>query len=212
MHIEVISDVICPWCFIGKRHLTNALAELAEDGLSFTVGWRPYQLNPDMPPEGLARATYRAAKFGSATRGQELDAGVAAAGQAADLEFRFDLMQRTPNTILAHRAIRLAGEAGLQDAMVERLFTAYFQQGQDVGVLETVAALATEVGLDAGWLEGDAATAEVLAEDDAARRAGLNGVPSFLLQGYLMFSGAMPAASMAANIRKAHAVLSTRAA
>jgi len=212
MHIEVISDVICPWCFIGKRHVTNAIAQLADQGLNFTVGWRPYQLNPDMPLAGVERAAYRAAKFGSVTRGQELDRGVAAAGQPVGLEFRFDLMQRTPNTVLAHRAIRLAGEADLQDAMVERLFAAYFQQGQDIGSLETVSALASEIGLDPAPLAGDAGQAEVLSEDEAARRAGLNGVPSFLMQGYLLFSGAMPADAMATNFRKAHAVLTSRAA
>jgi predicted DsbA family dithiol-disulfide isomerase len=212
MHIEVISDVICPWCFIGKRHLEAALALLAEDGLKFTVSWRPYQLNPDMPLDGVERAAYRAAKFGSAARAKELDVGVAQAGQAAGLEFHFDRMQRTPNTMLAHRAIRLAGEAGVQDAMVERLFVAYFQQGLDIGAFPVVASLAAEVGVAPDRLAGDAGWTEVVAEDAAARRAGLNGVPSFLMQGYLLFSGAMPAEAMAEHFRKAHAVLSSRAA
>jgi len=195
MHIEVISDVICPWCFIGKRHLEAALALLAEDGLKFTVSWRPYQLNPDMPLDGVERAAYRAAKFGSAARAKELDVGVAQAGQAAGLEFHFDRMQRTPNTMLAHRAIRLAGEAGL-----------------DIGAFPVVASLAAEVGVAPDRLAGDAGWTEVVAEDAAARRAGLNGVPSFLMQGYLLFSGAMPAEAMAEHFRKAHAVLSSRAA
>jgi len=212
MHIEVISDVICPWCFIGKRHLQAALALLAEDGLNFTISWRPYQLNPDMPLDGVERTAYRAAKFGSAARAKELDAGVAQAGHAAGLQFHFDRMLRTPNTMLAHRAIRLAGEAGVQDEMVERLFAAYFQQGQDIGAFPVVASLAAEVGVAPDRLAGDAGWTEVVAEDAAARRAGLNGVPSFLMQGYLLFSGAMPAEAMAAHFRKAHAVLSSRAA
>lgn len=212
MHIEVISDAICPWCFIGKRHLEGALALLAGEGLTFTVEWRPYQLNPDMPSEGVARAVYRAAKFGSLARSQELDAGVAAAGKAAGIDFAFDRMERTPNTTEAHRAIRLAGEAGLQDAMVEGLFTAYFQQGRDIGSPAVLAEIATQIGMDAAVLEGNNGRAEVLADDEAARRAGLKGVPSFLMEGYLLFSGAMPAEAMAGNFRKAQAMLESRVA
>ncbi len=212
MHIEVVSDVICPWCFIGKRHMDAALAILAEENLTFTVEWRPYQLNPDMLPGGVARASYRAAKFGSAERGRELDAGVTSAGRVVGLEFDFDTVTRTPNTIEAHRAIRLAGEAGLQDAMVEHLFEAYFQKGQDISAPAVLAEIAREIGMDPALLAGDHGRAEVLADDAAARGAGLNGVPSFLMEGYLLFSGAMPAEAMAANFRKAHNLLITKAA
>lgn len=212
MHIEVVSDAICPWCFIGKRHLENALSMLAEEGLEFTVEWRPYQLNPEMPAEGVERVAYRTAKFGSLTRSQELDVGVASAGKVVGLDFNFDTMTRTPNTIDAHRAIRLAGEAGLQNAMVESLFAAYFQQGRDIGDLSVLMAVATEIGMDPQVLAGDEGRAEVLEEDTAARNAGLNGVPSFLMEGYLLFSGAMPAKTMADNFRKARALLISRAA
>jgi predicted DsbA family dithiol-disulfide isomerase len=112
----------------------------------------------------------------------------------------------------AHRAIRAAGQVGLQDAMVERLFAAYFQEGQDIGDTAVLARLATEAGLDAKLLTGITGRAEVLAEDAAARAAGLNGVPSFLLKGYLLFSGAMPAEQMAQQFRKAHDILQARAA
>jgi predicted DsbA family dithiol-disulfide isomerase len=212
MHIEVVSDAICPWCFIGKRHMDTALAMLAKEGLTFTVEWRPYQLNPDMPQDGVPRASYRAAKFGSAARAQELDASVANAGRVVGLEFHFDRMERTPNTIEAHRAIRLAGEVGLQDAMVERLFEAYFQNGRDIGSPSVLAEIAQEIGMDPALLAGDRGKADVLADDSAARNAGLNGVPSFLMEGYLLFSGAMPAEAMANNFRKAHDLLSTKAA
>lgn len=212
MHIEIVSDAICPWCFIGKRHFEGALALLAEEGLVFTTEWRPYQLNPDMPREGVARAEYRTAKFGSLARSQELDDGVASAGRMVGLEFRFDLMARTPNTIAAHRAIRLAGEAGLQDAMVEALFAGYFQESLDIGDPRVLAATATRIGMDASVLDGEAGLAAVLEDDAAARGAGLKGVPSFLMEGYLLFSGAMPAEAMADQIRKAHRILSTRAA
>ncbi len=210
MRIEVISDVICPWCFIGKRNLRDSLVLLAEEGLAFTVAWRPYQLNPEMPAGGIARNMYRAAKFGSAERARELDRTVTQAGLMVGLDFRFDRMERTPNTVLAHRLIRLAGTD--QDAVVERLFAAYFHEGLDIGNLDVVAALATECGIDPAPLAGDCGSAEIRADDEAARRAGLTGVPSFLMEGYFLFSGAMPADAMASQFRRAHAVLAARAA
>ena len=107
--IDIVSDAICPWCYVGKRHLEAALATLAAEGLHFSVHWNPFQLNPDMPKQGADRAAYRAAKFGSAERAREIDARVAGAAEAAGLAFRQDLMLRTPNTIDAHRLIWFAG-------------------------------------------------------------------------------------------------------
>jgi predicted DsbA family dithiol-disulfide isomerase len=166
--IDVVSDAICPWCWVGKRNLDGALAILAAEGEHFAVHWRPYQLNPEMPREGVERAAYRAAKFGSLERSRDADARVAQAGAAAGLAFRHDLMQRTPNTIDAHRLIRMAGEAGCQDAVVERLFRAYFQEGRDVGAQAALAELAGEAGLD------PAAVAAMLASPahDACRLLG----------------------------------------
>ncbi|MCU0944680.1 MAG: DsbA family oxidoreductase [Rubritepida sp.] len=194
--IDVISDAICPWCWIGKRQLEAALGTLAAEGLRFTVHWRPYQLNPDMPREGVERDAYRAAKFGSIDRSRELDAQVAAAGAAAGLGFRHDLMRRTPNTVQAHRLIRWAGP--VQNALVEALFQAYFADGQDIGDDAALTAIAASVGLDAAaFLASDAERAEVLAEDAQFRRIGISGVPSFALEGRVMFSGAWPADRMA---------------
>ncbi len=194
--IDVISDAICPWCWIGKRQLEAALGMLAAEGLRFTVHWRPYQLNPDMPREGVERDAYRAAKFGSIDRSRELDAQVAAAGAAAGLGFRHDLMRRTPNTVQAHRLIRWAGP--VQNALVEALFQAYFADGQDIGDDAALTAIAASVGLDAAaFLASDAERAEVLAEDAQFRRIGISGVPSFALEGRVMFSGAWPADRMA---------------
>lgn len=192
--IDVISDAICPWCWIGKRQLEGALAQL---GPGFSVHWRPYQLNPDMPAEGVERAAYRAAKFGSLARSQEADARVAEAGRGVGLEFRHDRMLRTPNTIKAHRLIRWAGPH--QDAMVEALFQAYFHDGQDIGDDSTLASLAAGVGLDdaAAFLASPAEDAEVRAEDAQFRRIGISGVPSFARDGQVMFSGAWPADRMA---------------
>jgi len=216
--IDVISDVICPWCWIGRAHMVGALDRLAAEGLRFAVRWRPFQLNPDMPQAGVERSAYRVAKFGSLERSRELDAQVAEAGRAAGLEFHFDRMLRTPNTLAAHRVIRMAGEADpggtLQDTVAEALFRAYFQDGRDVGdpaTLESVAAAAGLAGA-AAMLASDAHLHEVTAEDSAARRAGISGVPSFLMDRHLLFSGAMPAASMAEAFRQANAILAEREA
>ena len=193
--IDVISDVICPWCWIGKRQL-----ELALDGAEarFDIRFRPFQLNPDMPEEGVPRAEYRARKFGSVARGAELDAQVAEVGRGVGLEFRHDLMRRTPNTVKAHRLIAWAA-GPLQAALKEALMRAYFQEGQDIGDAATLAAIAEAHGLDGtdAFLATDALDAEVRAEDLAFRRLGISGVPSFALDGQVLFSGALPAARMA---------------
>src|SRR5580658_1649404 len=147
--IDIVSDAICPWCYVGKRHLEAALAALAAEGLYFSVHWNPFQLNPDMPKAGVARAAYRAAKFGSAERAREIDARVAGAAEAAGLAFRQDLMLRTPNTIDAHRLIWFAGRQDgpkqhRQDAVMEAVFRAYFIQGRDIGDAEILADCAAE--------------------------------------------------------------------
>ena len=212
--IDVISDAICPWCWIGKAHLDAALAELRQDGLEFRIRFRPFQLNPDMPEEGVERDAYRAAKFGSLERSRQLDAQVADAGRAAGLAFRHDLMRRTPNTIAAHRVIRAAEQAEVQEAVVDALFRAYFQQGRDIGdaaVLDEIAAVAGLPGM-AAMLAGDDHRDAVLAEDMAARRGGISGVPSFLMDRHLLFSGAMPGPRMAEAFRQADAILSAREA
>ena len=220
--IDVISDAICPWCWIGKAHLDAALEELRQDGLEFRLRWRPFQLNPDMPAEGVERDEYRAAKFGSLERSRQLDAQVADAGRVAGLGFRHDLMRRTPNTVAAHRVIRAAEEAGsrdgaregLQHAVVDALFRAYFEQGRDIGDAATLDEVAAGAGLPgmAAMLAGDDHRDAVLAEDMAARRGGISGVPSFLMDRHLLFSGAMPGPRMAEAFRQAHAILSAREA
>jgi len=210
--IDVISDAICPWCWIGKAHLDAALAELRGEGVAFQIRWRPFQLNPDMPEEGVERAAYRAAKFGSVERGRQLDAQVAEAGRAAGLDFRHDLMARTPNTVAAHRVIRAAEAAGAQQPVVDALFRAYFQEGQDIGDPTTLDAIAAGAGLPgmAAMLAGEDHRQEVLAEDMAARRGGISGVPSFLMDRHLLFSGAMPGPRMAEAFRQANTILSER--
>jgi predicted DsbA family dithiol-disulfide isomerase len=214
--IDIVSDAICPWCYIGKRQLERALAMLEPEGLHFSVHWNPFQLNPDMPKEGRDRAAYRAMKFGSAEKARQIDERVGGAAAGVGLAFRQDLMLRTPNTLDAHRLIWLAGKEGVQDAVVEALFAAYFTHGRDIGESAVLADCAAEAGMNreavAEFLAGDVATQEMLAADRSAREAGVNGVPSFFLDGYGMFSGAMPAESMADALRKGQQILRQRAA
>jgi predicted DsbA family dithiol-disulfide isomerase len=214
MRIDIVSDVICPWCYVGKRQLERALPILAERGLKPEIVWHPFQLNPDMPAEGVERQSYRLAKFGSAERARQLDERITEAGASVGLAFRTDLMRRTANTIAAHRLVWLAGTRSVQDAVVEALFAAYFTAGADIGDLETLAGIAATAGIAdaAGFLAGDEGREEVLAADLMARHAGINGVPSFIMSGHVLFSGAVAGAEMAAAFIRAWDILSRRAA
>jgi predicted DsbA family dithiol-disulfide isomerase len=189
--IDVISDVICPWCFIGKRRLEKALGDRPA-----TVRWHAFQLNPDMPREGIDRRTYRIRKFGTWERSLELDAQVAAAGRGEGIAFNFDRMARTPNTLDAHRIIWLAGERGVQDAVCEALFTAYFTDGKDLSDLATLSNIATGAGLDRAevdeLLAGEIGLEAVQAGELEARRLGVSGVPFFVINGKVALSGAQP--------------------
>jgi predicted DsbA family dithiol-disulfide isomerase len=209
--IDVVSDTICPWCYIGKRHLERALATLAEEGLIFQVHWNPFQLNPDMPREGRDRASYRIAKFGSAEKAATLDRRVTEAAADAGLAFRTDLMTRTPNTVDAHRMIWFASQYGDQDAVMEATFKAYFIEGRDIGEHAVLADCGAEAGLPRkavlDFLVGDLADKEMRAADRAAREAGVSGVPSFFLDGYSLFSGAMPAETIANALRRGREIL-----
>ena len=212
--IDIVSDAICPWCYIGKRQLERALMTLAQEGLHFTVHWNPFQLNPDMPKEGRDRAAYRAWKFGSAEKAAALDGRMTEAAAAVGLPFRTNLMTRTPNTVDAHRLIWFAGQNGLQDAAMEAVFRAYFIEGRDIGETAVLAGCAAEAGLDleetAQFLAGDLAEQQMRAADRAAREAGVSGVPSFFLDGYELFSGAMPAETIAEALRRGRDVLQQR--
>ncbi len=214
--IDVISDVICPWCYIGKRQLERALDILAAQHCNIVVAWNPFQLNPDMPPEGVEREQYRIAKFGSLERSRQLDERITETAATVGLEFHLDRLTRTPNTVNAHRLIRFAGQKGCQDAVVEELFESYFCKGADIGDSKTLAGIGAEAGLDreevAAMLAGDEGRKEVLAADQMARNAGIQGVPSFALQGHVLFSGAVPAEEMAQTFRRAWEILRNRAA
>jgi len=192
VHIDIVSDVICPWCFIGKRRLSRALEQRAE--LAVSVTWRAFQLNPDMPRGGMARADYIAAKFGSATHAARIYAAITEAGTGENISFAFDRIKRTPNTRDAHRLIRYATAQGNADPVVEAVFRAYFEDGRDIGDVVVLADIAAESGSEreavADWLAGEAGLEEVLGEDRSARRLGISGVPCFILDGGYSISGA----------------------
>ena len=196
LQVEVASDVICPWCYIGKRRLEKALLLVPE--LEFEVRWLPFQLNPDMPKEGMARAAYREAKFGSLERSRALDARVIAEGRSEGIEFAFDRIERTPNTTEAHKLILLAED---QNAVVDALFRAYFEEAKDIGDAAVLADIAARCGVK-GW-PGKARDVSGLEEE--VRELGISAVPTFIFERKLGVSGAYPAESLAGAMRQAAA-------
>lgn len=194
--VEIVSDVICPWCYVAKRQFERAAANLSA-GVKLSVHWRPFELNPHLPTEGLDRKIYRSCKFGSWENSQRLDAQVTAAAAQVGLTIRHDLMKRTPNTFNAHRLIWLAEKQGAQDAVVEGLFQAYFVKGRDVGDKGVLADVAAAGGIDRttaeAFLAGSEGSDEVTDAEMAAKRCGLNGVPTFIIDGRFAFSGAQGA-------------------
>jgi predicted DsbA family dithiol-disulfide isomerase len=191
--VDVISDVICPWCFIGKRRLENAIAAL--DG-QVKVRWLPFQLNPQMPKEGISRKEYRIKKFGSWERSVELDAQVVAVGKEEGIQFAFDRIERTPNTLDAHRLIWLADKEGVQDAVVEALFQAYFAEGRDISNGKALIDVVAEAGLDRrkaeAVLESDEGLEAIKEGGELAQRFRVDGVPFFIIDGKITLSGAQP--------------------
>ncbi len=192
MKIDIVSDVVCPWCYIGKRRLERALAQCPD--LAVDINWWAFQLNPDMPPGGMERESYLAAKFGSAEQAEQIYAAITEAGVDEKIDFRFERIKRTPNTIDAHRLIRFAGEKGRQDELVEVLFRGYFEEGVDVGNRERLAEAAADAGLDADEVRAYLASGDgldaVQIEDLGARRMGVTGVPSFIVDRQYAISGA----------------------
>jgi predicted DsbA family dithiol-disulfide isomerase len=193
LNIEIYSDLICPWCYIGRRRLEAGI-KILNASESPNILWRPFELNPEMPKAGLDRKAYRSAKFGSWERSQSMDRDVAAAGKTLGLEFNYDRVLVTPNTLAGHRLLWWAREMGSQDILADALFRAYFTEGLDIGKNEVLAEIAAAAGLseeDAKrFLESDQGRDEVLAEEREGLRRGLNGVPFFVVNGIPAFSGA----------------------
>lgn len=202
--VDVISDVICPWCYIGKRRLEKAVAAL---DVPVKVRWLPFQLNPTMPKDGVSRREYRIKKFGSWERSEKLDARVIAVGQFDGIHFAFDRIKRTPNTLDAHRLMGLAETKVVQSAVVEALFRAYFTEGRDISNRQTLLDVVAEAGLDrhgAEALLNNDDGLEVIKDRDAlARRFRVEGVPFFIVNGTLTLSGAQQPDAFLAVFRQA---------
>lgn len=192
MQIDVISDTICPWCYIGKRRLEKALAQRPD--IDFEIVWRPYQLNPDMPPKGMDRKTYLETKFGNKDQANKIYSRIADMGREEGLEFAIEKQKRLPSTIDSHRLNHWAQTAGVQDAVVELLFQKYFIDGEDISDPEVLLAIAEEAGMDGDvvreLLAGDADRDLVLKEEAIGRRMGVSGVPCFVVDQKLALVGA----------------------
>jgi predicted DsbA family dithiol-disulfide isomerase len=202
--VDMVSDLICPWCFVAKRRVEKA-AEIL--GKKVEIHWLPFELNADMPVDGLDRRMYRSAKFGSWEQSQRLDARVAAAGAEVGIAFRHDRMRRTPNTLRGHALLAAALRQGLetQDRIAERLFQAYFVNGEDVGDPAVLLSVAREVGVSAITRVEDFDSPELTDDVKAEERrvsGGIRGVPQISFDGQVLASGAQHEDLLASAIQK----------
>lgn len=190
--LDIISDPICPWCYIGKTKLDRALEKHPEH--DFVIEWHPFQLNPTMPPEGMDRREYLEAKFGGKEGAVRVYGGIAQAAEAAGVEINFEGIKRTPSTLNAHRLLHWAALEGKQNAVVDRLFKAYFQEGQDISDVDTLVDIAANAGMDAEvtrrLLDSDADAKDIQDRDAAARERGVSGVPCFVIGNHYVVQGA----------------------
>ena len=204
VRIDVVSDVVCPWCFIGKRRLEKALA--LNPDIPVEVHWRPYFLNDWIPREGISREQYLTTKFGSVERYKGIAQRVSAAAAAEGLTYAMDKISRQPNTLDAHRLIRWAGGIGKAAEMKQRLMDLYFTEGADLTNHAVLVQAATDVGLDPedvrAALESDQDVADVEREAVSAKEAGIEGVPCFILDGKFAVSGAQAPEDLAEAIER----------
>lgn len=194
IRLDIFSDPVCPWCYIGKANLDRALEVNPEH--PFAIQWHPFQLNPGMPPEGVDRAEYLEAKFGGRDKAVQIYARVEEAARQAGLEIDFSRIRRMPNTLDAHRLIHWAGLEGRQTPVVSALFRAYWREGRDIGDTATLAQIAGEAGMDPTVVErllaSDADRDDLIARDIDARKKGVSAVPTFLIAQRHVVSGAQP--------------------
>jgi predicted DsbA family dithiol-disulfide isomerase len=197
IYVDIVSDTICPWCYIGKRRFERALDLSGRNDIA--ISWRPFQLNPDMPPEGMTRDDYVRAKFGGGDRPRQIYQAIAESGREAGIEFQFAKIKRTPNTVLSHRLVYWSAKQERQDEVVASLFKAYFEDGLDLGDLDILVECASRADLDRDdarkFLQSDEGRQEVVASDVYARRLGINGVPCFIVNRKYAVSGAQPPAA-----------------
>ncbi|MBS9716306.1 DsbA family oxidoreductase [Pseudohalocynthiibacter aestuariivivens] len=192
--LDILSDPICPWCYIGKSYLDRALEAHPEH--PFNIEWHPFQLNPDMPAEGMDRREYLEAKFGGQEGALRVYGPIAKTAEEAGLDIDFAAMTRTPNTLDAHRLIHWAGLEGRQTPVVSALFRAYFKEGRDIGDTDVLVDVAEKAGMDPAMvrhlLSGDADSDDIRARDEHARARGVSGVPCFIVANQHVLSGAQP--------------------
>jgi predicted DsbA family dithiol-disulfide isomerase len=205
--IDIVSDLVCPWCFIGKRHLEAALQSMGDAAPAVNIRWHPFQLNPDLPRAGISRKTYIEQKFGGAQRAAEIYARVKQAGLATGLDLQFDQIMQQPNTLAGHALVTLAQEEGVGDAVVEALFQAYFQKGVFIGDLDILVEIGAKNGLAHDKIRAvlnDNETLQNVAGQDASVRAqGITGVPFFVINQRYSLSGAQPPAALRQAIERA---------
>ena len=192
MEIDIIFDTVCPWCYIGKRRLEMALSMRPQ--IRVKLNWRPFFLNPEMPPEGIRRTAYLVKKFGSESRTNRIYGTIGEAGQSVEIDFAFERIGKTPNSVDSHRLVRFAHERGLADEVVEALFVEFFINGRDIGDLRVLTEIGAANRLDAqevkAYLNTDADVGAIHDENVRAHRLGINGVPSFAFNEKFVISGA----------------------
>ena len=192
MQLDVVSDTICPWCYVGKRRLDRALQ--ARPDVNLDIRWRPFQLDPDIPEEGIDRKIYLQRKFGNSEKAKEIYSALVESGAEEGIDFQFDRIEKTPNTLNSHRLIRWAESAGCQDLIVSLLFEAYFELGQDIGDKDVLESIAKDAGMDTtivhDLLQSEADLDLVRREDKLARTMGISGVPTFLYNQKFVLVGA----------------------
>jgi len=207
VHVDIVSDVVCPWCFVGKKRFEKALGEIGED-ITVEVNWRPFQLDPTLPPEGKDRKKYLADKFGSMERSRELHQNLENIGASVGIPFEFEAIAVSPNTLDAHRLIRWAQSAGegVQGRVVAALFETYFLKGKNIGDHAVLIEVAREAGMDAAVVESllasDADREAITQEIALAQQMGVTGVPCFILENKYAVMGAQEPATIADAIRQ----------
>lgn len=192
MRIDVIFDTVCPWCYIGKRRLEAALAQHGTEGIE--IYWNAFLLNPDIPPDGMDRRAYMRAKFGGESRAQRVYSAIARAGLSIGIEFNFDEIDWTPNTIDSHRLVRYAQQLGKGTEAVESIFRSYFLEGRDIGKRSVLIDIADQIGLETdksrAYLQDASSVQSILDYNARAHRLGISGVPAFIVDGQFSISGA----------------------